>query len=80
MAGSNVRALATANSTTREVARPIDPRNPRPVRTRAAMATTTVPPAKTTADPEEPIARDSACSLGSPAVRCSRYRATTNRA
>jgi hypothetical protein len=62
-AGSSVRAAATANSTTSEVLSPIEARKPRPVSTRAAIATTTVPPASRTAEPADPMAFDSAVGL-----------------
>ena len=62
-AGSSVRAVATANSTTSEVLSPIEARKPRPVSARAAIATTTVPPAKRTAEPDVPMAFDSAEAL-----------------
>ena len=72
MAGSRVVAVTTAKSTTIEVASPIEARKPTPVSTRAVIATTTVPPAKTTAVPDEPIADERACRLSCPAVRFSR--------
>ena len=71
-AGSSVRAVATAKSTTSEVLSPIEARKPRPVSARAAIATTTVPPATTTAEPDEPMAFDSAVGLSWPAARFSR--------
>jgi hypothetical protein len=71
-AGRRVRAVATANSTTSEVLSPIEARKPRPVSTRAAMATTTVPPANSTAEPADPMAFDRAVGLSRPAARCSR--------
>ena len=80
IAGSRVMAVATANSTTIEVPSPMEARKPTPVRARAAIASTTVPPAKKTAVPEEPMAADSACALACPAVRFSRYRDTMNSA
>ena len=79
-AGSKVRAVATANSTTIDVPSPMEARKPTPVSARAAIARTTVPPAKKTAVPDEPMADDSACGLTCPAVRFSRYRDTMNRA
>ena len=65
-------AVTTAKKTTIDVASPIEARKPTPVRTSASMASTTVPPAKTTAAPDEPIADDSAGRLSWPAVRFSR--------
>ena len=50
----------------------MEARKPTPVSTRAVIATTTVPPAKTTAVPDEPIAAESADRLSCPAVRFSR--------
>ena len=55
--------MATAKSTTSEVLSPIEARNPRPVSTRAPIATTTVPPASRTAEPADPMALDSAVGL-----------------
>ena len=49
-------AAATAKRTMIAVDRPMEVRTPTPVMTRAAVARTTVPPAKTTAAPEEPMA------------------------
>ena len=49
-------AAATAKNTIRAVARPMEVRTPSPVMARAAVATTTVPPAKTTAAPDDPMA------------------------
>ena len=66
IAGSRVIAVATANSTTIEVPSPMEARKPTPVSTRAAIARTTVPPAKKTAVPDEPMAADSACGVGLP--------------
>ena len=53
-------AAATAKKTMSAVARPIEVSTPSPVIARAAVAITTVPPAKTTAAPEELMASDSA--------------------
>ena len=58
----------------------MEARKPTPVSARAAIARTTVPPAKKTAVPEVPMAAESACGLTCPAVRFSRYRETMNRA
>ena len=49
-------AAATEKSTISEVARPIEVRIPTPVMASAAVATATVPPAKTTAAPDVAIA------------------------
>ena len=73
-------AAATAKKTMIEVARPIEVRMPTPVMPSAAVATMTVPPAKTTAAPEVPIAFARARGLSWPVARFSRYRATTKRA
>ena len=71
-AGSRVVAAATALSTTMAVARPIEVRAPSPVKAREAIAMTTVPPAKTTAAPDEDIASARAVLLSRPALRFSR--------
>jgi hypothetical protein len=65
-------AAATARNTIRAVDSPIEVSAPRPVMARADVAMTTVPPAKTTADPDEPMAWASALSLDIPALRFSR--------
>ncbi len=62
-AGSRVIAVATANSTTIEVPRPMEARKPTPVSARAAIASTTVMPAKKTAVPDDPMAAESAGAL-----------------
>ena len=56
----------------------MEARKPTPVSARAAIETMTVPPAKKTAVPDEPMAADSACGLACPAARFSRYRETMN--
>ena len=71
-AGSRVMAAATAKKTMIAVARPIEVSTPTPVMARAAVAMTTVPPAKTTAAPEVPIALARAAALSWPAARFSR--------
>ena len=72
MAGSRVIAVATAKNTTIEVPSPMVARKPTPVSASAAIASITVPPAKTTEVPDVPMAAVSACALGWPAVRFSR--------
>ena len=78
-AGSSVSAVAMAKSTMSDVASPMEVRKPTPVSARAAIETMTVPPAKKTAVPDEPMAADSAWALTCPAARFSRYRDTMNR-
>ena len=73
-------AAATARSTMREVASPIEVSTPSPMVASEAVAMTTVPPANTTAVPEEPMAWARARWLSTPLARLSRYRDTTNRA
>ncbi len=65
-------AAATAASTMIAVASPIEVRTPTPVMASDVIAMTTVPPAKTTADPDEPIALARATGLACPADRFSR--------
>jgi hypothetical protein len=65
-------AAATAASTMIAVARPIEVSTPTPVTASEVIAITTVPPANTTAEPEEPIALSRATRLGWPAARFSR--------
>ncbi len=71
-AGSRVTATSTATATVPAAARPITVRNGMPTRASPASAMTTVPPAKSTAEPAVPRARPAASGGGTPSRTCCR--------
>lgn len=79
-AGTIVSATRTATTTAMTAASPILVSMGMPITAIPASAITTVRPAKATAEPAVPTARETASTADRPRVRSSRYLETTNRA